>query len=499
MSDIKNVKDELNSIVTISNKRVPRKNCIKIREKYHEKLVDCFQINGKWTSIHYNTIALDVYTNEYNYVKKLHSVVLAYDRQSKQATLGYSSVKYNTPFKLYTQPATSDFFTIDSLAFDKLELQECPTSGGLYPFGDTPFKKNAAKYRYKEDDFNYAISLKKAKVAGLDPEKIEEFGLTSKTFKKCNKLKYSFGVEVETAGGLISKNLANGKLNIDYLYDGSVYSNSGEKYGGGEIVTGVLVGDAGFNHLKTIMDVAKSKCVVNPTCGVHTHIGGWKYTPEFIVNAYALGYYIQDDLFTYMPKKRQYQVDYSGKITGNNVHCKKLPLIKMYEMYEAKSSDEYKKSVEENYKQVFKWLCGRVPSESLNKSHDHPKGKKCGFDHESPRYSWLNLVPATFNTRKNGTYTLEFRSHGETLNYNKIYYWTLFCFAFVSFCENHSNHIAKGFIERKGVKYDINVLSIIETIFENNIKLQVELINYFKARQLFFTNNEQALESTFNY
>lgn len=492
-----NIIKELNLVQTISGKKVSRKDCIKIRDKYHEKNVDCFKIRDKWTSIHYNALGYDVVAKEYEYMKHLRPVVLSYNTTSMDAEIGHSRTFYGNGFCLPKHDSSTLFYTVDKNGYDMLEIQECVISGFLYPYGQSPYKKNIQKYKKDLHDFKYAVSLEKAIENELSDSVIDSFGLRSKTFKKTNKLKYTFGVEIETSGGVIPKSYANGRLNIDYIYDGSVYDNSGNKYGGGEIVTGPLIGDNGVKHLSDIMYQAKERCVVNPTCGLHMHIGGWKYTPEFIVNTYALGYFIQDDLFSYMPKKRKFQVDYRGNILGDNVYCKMLPHLELIDMYTTKDNSEYKDAVTQNYNTIFKWLCGQKPNSKLNKNHNHPKGHKCGYDHNSPRYSWLNLVPATFNTRGNKVYTVEFRNHGETLSFKKTYYWLMFCLAFVKFCENHANWIAKGLIEFNDVKHDICVKSIISVVYANNSKLKEELLDYFAKRLTFFTNNLQAVEEDF--
>lgn len=486
---------ELN-VKTISGKTVPRANTIKIREKYHEKNVDCFRINDRWVSSHFNNIHLDAATENFNFSSKLSAVLLSHTADFKQTSVGMSSKTFGEPFCLYDKEPNSFFQAIDEEQYKNLNLIKCKVSGQLYPKGISPFK-TSVKYNREKHDFHYAVTLEKGRSMGIPEEKLEDFGLISKTFKKTGLLKYKFGVEIETSGGVIAKQLANGQLNIDYVYDGSVYSKDGEKYGGGEIVTGILNGDSGIAHLKKVMEIAEERCEVNPTCGLHVHIGDFKPTDEFAINAYMLGLLLQNDIFRHLPKKRRFQVDYKGNITGNNnPYCKFLPPVTLYKYEDAKNKKDYSEVLYENYKEVFKKIADGIEvSEKYNKNTDHPKGKKCGYDHNSMRYSWLNMVPTIFKTRKDNSRTLEFRPHCETLSFTKTYYWVLFCMAFVRFCEKNTSNIFRNKDD------DGNPLTIDFILYKAySGKLLNDVLTYYENRREYFGKNDKALENDFtNY
>ena len=344
------------TVKSITGKTLNRENAIRIREKYHEKNVDCVRINDKWISIHFNNVAFDEALQQFNFSSRLHPVLVSSSADYKQNAVGFSSEIYGEPFNLFDKETSNVFYALSEKVYKELDLKKCKNSGFLFPKGISPFNK-VLKYNRESHDFHYAVSLENARKAGIPEEKIESFGLQSSTFRKTGGMDFTFGVEAETCGGVISKTLANGKLNIDYIYDGSVYSNDGNKYGGGEIVTGVLIGDAGVNHLKTVLNLAQEHCQVNPSCGMHIHIGGFKPTDEEVVNAYMLGSYIQEDLFAYLPKKRKMQLDYAGNITGNvNVYCKPLPGIQLYDAKKATNKKDYGAALHENYMQVFEMI-----------------------------------------------------------------------------------------------------------------------------------------------
>lgn len=79
--------------------------------------------------------------------------------------------------------------------------------------------------------------------------------------------KYTFGVEIEMADGLIPMSvIKRDMLNISCVKDGSVTNSKGEKYGP-EIITGVLTGDAGFNQLRLVANQCSKRGCLNNTTG----------------------------------------------------------------------------------------------------------------------------------------------------------------------------------------------------------------------------------------
>jgi hypothetical protein len=114
---------------------------------------------------------------------------------------------------------------------------------------------------------------------------------------------------------------------------------------------------------------------------------------------------------------------------------------------------------------------------SVNKKKDHPKGFKCGYDHNTARYCWVNFIPAVFNTRKNQIYTIEFRPHSASTSYNKIKNWLFICIALIDVVENHKNEIYKN--------PNITLNEIIRLVYPNNF---TNLIDYIEKRTLKFSD-----------
>ncbi len=259
---------------------------------------------------------------------------------------------------------------------------------------------------------------------------------------------FSFGVEIETVGGKL--NTGNfSDLNVQTTRDMSCSSRPDKKDRNGnlireycgkgaEYVTGVLTGDSGFKQLQKLLNtLSKTDHKINETCGIHVHVGGekLKFSDSFIVACYKLGLMLEDEMFQVLPKSRR-----NGAFTRK---MKKMDLVMPKEI----TKEGIDIWITAKYKQIFKLMSGGYEvSQDYNKTKNHPSGSaRWGYNKTTPRYWWLNFVPAMFATKRpsynengsiNYNYTLEFRSHNATLTYTKVRNWILLCFAFVWYCEN---------------------------------------------------------------
>lgn len=314
-------------------------------------------------------------------------------------------------------------------------------------------------------------------------------GKFSPTFLLSEGLKYTFGVEIETSSGYVHRLEYNANnLNMSCDHDGSIK--------GGEYVTNVLTGDAGFKQLHKITSFLKSRCKIDKTCGIHVHIGGTVFNKSFSVFSYLLGVKLQNDLFKMLPKSRRH-----------NKFCGDLPDFNFNNILKEFG---YNYGVQIAYEYLFKELSsGTDLSKNANKMLNHPYGRYCGQYHDVDfdtilRYKWLNLVPCNFNVRHFDFYnlskkqrsmartdlpfTIEFRNHSASLNYVKIKNWVLICMAFVNYVENHKEEILK--------KDFITVEDIIKKVYKKNSKY---LLEYIKNRKSHFNNTNEELElNTFN-
>lgn len=262
----------------------------------------------------------------------------------------------------------------------------------------------------------------------LDKKEKISFGMESPTFIKTEGKQYTYGVEIETSAGFVPS-WSRSDLNINCVYDGSLKDADGVARGG-EYVSGILKGDAGLVHLHKIVQELNKRCEINNKCSVHVHIGGVDFTQEFIVYLYLLGLYVEKEIFSMMPQSRA-KSEYCQKMTKLD-----LPIL-IGSMYDI--------SIREAHDKILKTIALKdIKDYKVAKKFDHPMGHNCGFRRDTPRYWWLNFVPAMFNVRGNESYTAEIRCHSATLNYNKIEKWVLIFMGIINVVESHKDIIKPG-------------------------------------------------------
>lgn len=299
----------------------------------------------------------------------------------------------------------------------------------------------------------------------LDVKTMIKIGKISPSFITTEGLKYTFGVELEMSRGFLPYWKAAQNYNVLCIRDGSVDGGSGN--GGPEIVTGVMTGDTGVNHLQEICLELSKRTEVNHTCGMHLHIGNIDFTQKFLVNAYRLALFLEDEILSTLPASRR-----------DNRYCRRLKVF----TFKPAICDtlENQMETEEAYNKLFRWVSvekASNPNFEYNKDKQHPLGPKCGYTHSTPRYCWLNLVPAMFNTRGCVTSkTIEIRNHSGTTNFVKVRNWLLFFMAFMAFVEQHPELIDSN----------ITMDDVIKKMLPRKAK---SLIMYFNSRKELFSKN----------
>lgn len=236
---------------------------------------------------------------------------------------------------------------------------------------------------------------------------------------------YTFGIEIETC------NRTHGydnDLNLKVVEDGSI--------DGVEFVTGVLHGNRGVDMIKKVCEqINNNDGLINKKCGVHIHIGGTIFNRRFSIMLAKLCYNIQDDVYKMLPESRK-----------TNTFCKPLP--------------EYTNEIDlRNYKEKLgKLLMGNDINDTYNKKKAHPGGH-----YNSQRYSWVNM---TNYSCASGTNTVEFRPHGGTTDFNKIYNWLLICMCIVKFTENQQRRIwTSGMSKNKLTLHEVIKYGLKEPVY----------------------------------
>lgn len=315
-----------------------------------------------------------------------------------------------------------------------------------------------------------------------------EMGVDSMSHNELEGIKYTLGYEIETVSGRLEEEDVEG-LNLAAVHDGSLRGPNREAPQGGEYVSGILYGDAGFKQLYDICKVLNKKCTLDHRAGVHVHIGSLNWSNEDIVYAYILGQIVEDDMYSMLPKSRKTN-SYCRKITKlfNNGHIRELN-----DSLNRKLVHEV--VLDKMYRKVFNEVSsGHQPSGRYNSTTDHPLGPKCGFDKSSQRYCWLNFVTLMFDTKRGGkdSLTLEIRSHSATMNYRKIRNWAKIWVAFCNFVDNYKRFIRLGYIEKNsGETVPITLENICLITYPKSGKL---LSKYIRERKQLFQTSDESVD-----
>ena len=289
--------------------------------------------------------------------------------------------------------------------------------------------------------------------------------------------KYQFGVEIETISGLMPAYLQK-DLHYSSVHDGSLRQEDDNTAWGKEYVTSVLQGDLGLKNLKMICYELSKRCMVNKQCGVHVHLSGVNFNKENIVMMYWLYQRLQDEVYKMLPKSRR-----------NNEYCRKLkPIAINIDNLNSVNRNFY---IEKYYNDIILFVSkNNFPGREVNKKRDHPAGFKCGYDHSSSRYSWVNFVPSVFDTRGNKVYTIEFRPAPGSTSYLKIKNWLLICMALVDVVENHKQFLHKN-------RETVDLLSVLTEVYGQKAGILCKWVD--ERKQLFNVipnNNDLSNEIT---
>ena len=144
----------------------------------------------------------------------------------------------------------------------------------------------------------------------------------------------TFGIEIECIGlsctqaQVALSNAGISVVNNGYTHavirewkvvpDGSLHARNGSC----EVVSPILRGQDGMNQVRTVMMILRTAgATVNPSCGMHIHLGVEHYTPQILANI-VMGHQqwqIAFDAFT-TPKRQVFTTTYLGKRTMASAH-----------------------------------------------------------------------------------------------------------------------------------------------------------------------------------
>lgn len=207
-------------------------------------------------------------------------------------------------------------------------------------------------------------------------------------FKLAPHLKYTFGLEFETATGTIPEDICF-RDGLIPLRDGSITGN--------EYSTVVLSGNYGLNLLKQQINTLKDYTYFDKNCSLHVHIGGFKLCPEVLWNIYKNCLYLQNELVCRLPQLTFRTSEYKDT---HKDYCNLLSNM-------------------DSFEKMYKYMVGYPYLGSLNEPHpkDIERERKWNVN---KRYFWVNFINALCYS---GGKTIEFRFLRPTYNFNKIIFW----------------------------------------------------------------------------
>lgn len=252
-------------------------------------------------------------------------------------------------------------------------------------------------------------------------------------FKLSKFLKYTFGLEFETATGTIPQDICF-RDGLIPLRDGSITGN--------EYSTVVLSGNKGLNLLKQQVDTLKDYTFFDKNCSLHVHIGGFKLSPEVLWNIYKNCVNLQNQLIMILPVYTFKSSEYKDT---HKDYCK---LLSGYRDFES----------------LYKSMVGFPFLGSLTEPHpnDLEHARKWNID---KRYFWVNFINALCYS---GGKTIEFRFLRPTYNLNKIIFWLYIFNAIIYMSENGG--IVNSLEELVNTVYPEDIAKLLET---NIIKTKI--------------------------
>ena len=238
--------------------------------------------------------------------------------------------------------------------------------------------------------YNYSFEREYEAVNHFDIFQGKEEIVNNIGFIGSDCLKYTFGIEYETAVGMIPENICF-RDGLIPLRDGSI---SGVEYS-----TTILKSNDGVNLVKQQCETLKKYTDFNKECALHIHFGGYPVRGIFLFSLYSLLYTIQSTLTNYT---NEYVFNTRKYKRNGKDYCKSLPRFSNFNhMYETFVGDKFKNS--------------------LRKPHpadvDHNHKWQIGA-----RYYWVNFINMMcYESPK----TVEFRFLRPSYNFSKIYTWIL--------------------------------------------------------------------------
>lgn len=221
-----------------------------------------------------------------------------------------------------------------------------------------------------------------------------------KLYNFADELKYSFGIEFETAAGYLPESKCF-ELGLIPLRDGSI---SGIEYS-----TIPLKDNEGICLLKRQLEALKEHTYSNKECSVHIHMGGYPVNPKAIFVLHSMWYFIQQYLIEYIPSY-SYRTD-AFKKNGKN-YCNTVEYFS-------------------NFKDLYQYYVGQKYLGDLYQPHPNDIEKRAKWNIRT-RYFNCNFINMLCYK---GAKTVEFRFLTPTYSFEKLTTFLLIFNAILRYAE----------------------------------------------------------------
>ena len=220
-------------------------------------------------------------------------------------------------------------------------------------------------------------------------------------FKFINEFPYTFGLEFETAGGLIPQHRLY-ELGLIPLRDGSI--------SGVEFSTVVLKGNSGLNLLKQQVEELDKHTIFDKDCSLHIHLGNFELTEEVLLTVNNL--FCCSDISRYLPP-------YTF-----STH--------MYKTNKEKNYCEFNNKYM-SFQGMYLDLVGRNFYGDFTQPHPKDLNGTRKWNIRS-RYRAVNFINALCYA---GPKTIEYRMLRPTYNFSKMLGWLFIYGAFIKYAERN--------------------------------------------------------------
>lgn len=238
--------------------------------------------------------------------------------------------------------------------------------------------------------YNYTFSREYEAISHLDLFSGNEKLVNPKRILGADDIKYSFGLEYETACGMIPEYLCF-RDGLIPLRDGSIT--------GVEYSSIVLKKEKGVNLILQELETLNKYTEFNKECALHMHLGGYPVRGSFILTLYSLLSLLQNNFKIHCNEWIYNTAQYKN---SHKDYCKKLPNF-------------------DSFRELYESFTGNRWANSLRKPHPNDVDRSHKWN-VSTRYYSVNFINMLcYESPK----TIEFRFLRPTFNFTKVYTWLL--------------------------------------------------------------------------